>query len=279
MDEEEQIEAEMLAAVEEQPEEQPEEQTPEEQTEEQTPEEQAHILGWRPQEEYKGTKDWVDASTFLKGRNENLAIARRDVKRLEEVNRDLTKRDKRSREMIGQLKDFEQRAYARAIRDLELRHQEAVEVADHGAAAAAVAEMRELDRSAAESSQPAEEPEQFQREFNEWKSDNKWYIKDANRRLFADDQAGEMGPAEDWPDGRLDYLQEITRRVESEFPAPAAARKINPVNGGGNRQAPKGGKKVSYADLAPEEKQMAIQMEQAGVMGRDEYAQQLLAEG
>lgn len=48
-------------------------------------EQKARVMGWRPQEEYKGTAPWVDAETFVKRGEEVLPIVNATNKRLRET--------------------------------------------------------------------------------------------------------------------------------------------------------------------------------------------------
>ena len=249
-----------------------------------SPEEQAHQFGWRPQEEWTGPKDkWVDAETFLKAREENLAIAKQDNKRLNEINRDLSKKLKRMEAMVEQVKGFEARAYERAIADIKAEQRKAVELGDTEAFEALDKQADELRKNAPRDEKPAKVSDDELREtFEDWLIDNPWYAQgpqyDQAKAIFADRQIKALGAMQDSELSPTEYLAEVTRRVDEKF-APAEQRtqqrKPNPVNG---QPALRNGqpKPVSAAGLNAEERAMADLMIKQGIFkNADDYAKAL----
>jgi len=240
---------------------------------EQTPEEQARLLGWRPKEEMKDPSKFVDAESFLKVREENLAVANRDNKRLNEVNRDLNKKVKRLEGMIEQVKGFEQRAYQRALDDLTAKQREAVQTGDLEAHDAVSKEMDALRKDMVAEEKKKDEPAVDTGEiFAEWLADNDWYARDEVKRTYADAQIKKLGPMPDYDDGPEAYLEKVTELVSARFAK--KVEKINPVGAAnGMRAAAKGGK--GYADLPGDAKQMAQQMVKAGIFkSNEDYAKE-----
>lgn len=247
---------------------------------EQTPEEQARIeerarmLGWRPPGEFKGEPgNFVEAADFLQKAQENMPLLKQQNRRLDEALRDATKREKRLEKMIGELKGFEERAYQRAVAELEARHDAAVEEGDVAKSRAIRKEIDGLRPAPKAAEQDTEtDPRQAKKELAEWVDRNDWYVTDTARRQYADIQAEAMGPATEWEGGQKEWLAEIEKRVGRKF----ADKPPNPVNGGGNRQPSKGAGK-GYADLDAEGKKMADDMERMGVMTKAEYAKEYWA--
>lgn len=246
-------------------------------------EELARSLGWRPQDEYTGPEDkWVDAEAFLKVREENLAIARDSNKRLTQVNRDLSKKLKRTEAVLEQVKNFEERAYQRALADLKAKQEQAVEDGDTDTFRKLDKEIDKLrdTRPKAEDKAPDVDTGEI---FTEWLIDNPWYSSDNLKQQYADLQFQKLGGVEGYDGSPEELLQEVTDRVskrfggkEEEKPAP---KKINPVGGAnGMRQAPKAN--ATYASLNQEEKQMAQNMVKMGIFKSvDDYAKELRKNG
>lgn len=242
---------------------------------EQTPEDRARIQGWRPKEEYNGPEDkWVSAEDFLKAGQERLPMLQQHNKRLSEVNRDLTKKLKQMEKVVDTLKGFEQRAYERALSDLKVRHEEAIEAGDVKAGKQVLEEIQSLKNGAeAIKAEPDDKPdlEGARQKLNDWIEASDWYMADKERTAYADMLAERMGAPHEHADGVDGWLAEMEEKVARKF----APKKPSMVNGGGNRAPAK--KTGGYADLTPDEKSMAQRMEDMKIMTRDEYAKEILA--
>ena len=226
---------------------------------------EARRHGWLPPPEFKGDlSKWVDAETFVKRADEVMPFLKKQNAALKREMEDLKKQVKQASAFFSKA---EERAYQRALADLEARHDEAVETGDLVAARKVMREMGELQADKPEpiDDKPAFDQEAAQRELNDWIERNDWYVTDDARRRYADFQAGQMGPATDWPEGNKAWLDELERRVERKFAErkPQAVAAV-PARAG----AAKGGK--SFADLPPEAKRACDKFVAKGIIANRE---------
>lgn len=200
--------------------------------------------GWTPKEEFRGDPaKWVDAETFVKRADEVMPFLK---KKAEAQDREIADLKRTIKQAAKFYEATEERAYKRALAELEAKHVDAVEAGDVAGAKRIVSEMRDLEKDA-QSNAPTPEvpdPEKARKELNAWIADNDWYVLDDTKRRFADLQADLMGPAVEWDGGQQAWLEELGKRVERKF----AEKKPSPVNGGGNRPSPAGGGRT-YNDL------------------------------
>lgn len=212
--------------------------------------EEARQHGWTPKEEFKGDPSrWVDAETFVKRADEVMPFLKKQNQALK---RDLEDMKRTLKQFQDYTTKAEQRAYERAIADIEARHAEAVETGDQQAAQRAVADLRKVEKDFAAQGKP-DEPEfdadKARQELAEWVEKTGWYGPDADRTKYADTQANLMGPASEWAGGQQAWLKELEARVERKFAQP----KPSQTNPGGARPGNRGGAKT-YNDLPPEAK-------------------------
>lgn len=245
-----------------------------------SPEEEARALGWKPQEDFKGPEgEWVDADTFLKAREENLAIAKRDSKRLSRENTELNRKLANAQKMIDQLSKFEQSAYNRAMNDLKAQQKQAVRDGDEDAFERIDKELSELRDKAVEAKDDkpkAFDQRAYQKAFSEWLADNEWYAKDEVRRTYADSVIADLGPLEEYDGTADEWLAEIADKTNARFAKKekAADPKVNPVNGANGMRQP-GAKGKSYSDMPADAKQMADMMVRQGIFkDKDAYAKE-----
>lgn len=227
---------------------------------------EARKHGWTPREDFKGDPGkWVDAETFVKRADEFMPFLKKQNSALKRELDDLRKEVKRASAYFTKA---EERAYNRALAELEARHEEAVEAGDVVAAKRVMREVQQLqDEKPIPEAKPEFDEAQARRELNEWIERNDWYVTDDARRRYADFQAESMGPATEWPDGNKAWLEELERRVERKF----AERKPVPVATSGSRPAAsKGGK--TYADLPAEAKRACDKFVAKGIIpNREAY--------
>lgn len=244
-------------------------------------EELARSMGWRPQDEFKGPADkWVDAETFLKARNENLAIAKDSNKRLEQIVRDQAKKLKARDAVIDQLKNFNENAYKRALADLKAQQEQAVEEGDSAKFKKLDKEIDELRANAPTKEEKKQADANTQELFTEWLIDNPWYNGDKTKQAYADLQFQKLGGIEGYDGSPEELLEEVTERVNKRFASKEAPqKKVNPVGGAnGMRVAPKGS--ATAASLNAEERHMGQQMVKMGIFSSlDAYAKELRNNG
>lgn len=116
-------------------------------------EQQARLRGWRPKEEFKDDpEDWVDAQTFME---RDADFRMKEIKKLRKKLEADSKDNAELRKMVGALlddiKDAENRAREKVLKEIEARKQEAAESND-------LRTYRELEAKEAEYKKP--EPKQ-----------------------------------------------------------------------------------------------------------------------
>lgn len=230
---------------------------------------EARAMGWQPATEFKGDPGkCVDAKTFVERGETMLPFLKKALADEKRQFAEFRKEAKRALRFMG---DAEQRGYQRAMGELQAKHDEAVETGNVQAARQAVKEMGELAKPEAPPIDDTPDPQQVQREFDDWLlGEGEWYRNDPAKRELADVIARQMtrehGPAHEWPGGGKAWLAELTNRVERK----SAPKPVNPVNSGGNREgAGKGGRTLN--DLPAAAKAQALKWDKAGVVKVDDY--------
>lgn len=116
-------------------------------------EDRARRMGWVPREEFRGDPDrWRPADEFLDRGEKVLPILQQNYRALEDRYTGLQTEMREARQALSDLTDrarrSDERAYQRAMRDLEARRQAAVASGDATAFAAADQEIQSLRESA-----------------------------------------------------------------------------------------------------------------------------------
>jgi hypothetical protein len=241
-------------------------------------EERARRMGWLPQEEFRGSADrWVDAETYVRNAETQLPLMKGTLSTMErkmaEQERLLREQSARIAAMqadFGEFVEFtrksEERAYQRALKELQAKQRKAVEEQDLEAFDKASSELDEYIRQhPAITGKPREEkppasrePEWFSKEVLEnWKANNPWYLENPEMAIYArqiDEWLGNTRPEL----AQRERLEEVTRKVKEKYPAYWANPKRGgpqPVEGaehGGRPASSRAGK--TYADLPPDAK-------------------------
>jgi len=232
--------------------------TPEDAPQEQSADDRALTMGWVPKEQFRGPAEkWVDAETFIKRGEEFLPFLKANNKRLEQAQERHTKEIER---LKGTLEKFaehhskaEQRAYERALWELQSEQAAAVEANDLGRVQAITQEIVGLN---AEAKGSKVEPEQGDPPvLADWKADNAWYSRDPVMRAAAVAIADQLVS-----EGVIDparQLAEVTKRIKAEFPQKFENpnRRAAPAVEGGGQAARRTGR--TWGDLPREAQIMA----------------------
>lgn len=165
---------------------------------------EALLLGWKPQDQFKGPADkWTDAAAFLDKRNDHVGMLKNDLEKLSRQYRDLEKKSARA----------EREGFNRAMETVAAKQRAAVETGDTEAFDAAEKERKTLED--ANKAEPID-VEQRQEEFIEWRADNLWYgdnklltdYADTTAERMMKDKGGFLGP---------DDLSALARKVKDRF--------------------------------------------------------------
>lgn len=226
---------------------------------------EAAEMGWRPKGEFPGDEGkFVDAKTYVLRGETMLPMVKAELAKAKGQIADLKKTFKQFGEYHNKV---EERAYTRALSELQGKLDDAVEVGDVAAARKANKEITDLVAETRARVEPEEDHAEDRKAILGWIRETGWYGSDTAKTTYADLEADDMGPAHQWDGGTDAWLKELQSRVERKF-TPA---KVNPVNGGGNRSAVgKTGK--GYADLPAEDRKICDKFVAAGILkDRDEY--------
>lgn len=229
---------------------------------------EAKTSGWRPPEEFPGDgKKLIGAKEWVERGETYIPFLKKDR---DETKRELADLRRTVKQYAKHAEKVEERAYTRALADLQAKHDDAVETGDVAAARAAVREIGEINAEIAakpKTDEPEFDPVAARKELNDWVEENDWYVLDDGKRRYADMQAETMGPAAEWPDGNKAWLGELAKRVDRKF----AAKPVSPTNGGGNRSAP-GAAGKSYNDLPAAAKATCDKFVKSGLIKtREQY--------
>lgn len=217
----------------------------------------ARDLGWKPEEEWKGSKDnWTPAADFLRGKvtkSERLSSEIRDV-------RDTVNRISRTTAAITD------RAVAEERERLAQRFSEATEAGDTQAA-----------WKAAQDLQRTEPARQGADEFDAWRAKNTWYDADPEARAYAIG-LGEVHKGKPFEEAAKAVDAAMRKRFPEHFeedqpPAERERQRTPLVSGPTTRSARPMPRQKSEADLPPEARRAAEDFVRRGRVGSlAEYA-------
>jgi hypothetical protein len=246
--------------------------------------ERAKRMGWVPQEEFRGNLDnWADAETFVRLAEESLPIAKGTIKVMEkkmaqqeEALRDQTAAIESMKNDFAEFVQFskasEQRAYDRAVADLQLKQREAVESGDVAAFDKATAELDATimthPAATAAAKKPGTEPASPDGDypkwmlaepkvFENWTAENEWFHEEPEMFAYAQQMDQFLMAKHGLKRPRSTHLADIAKAVRKKFPDHFGnpARKAGSPVEGDTGGAPRSDGKRSYHDLPPEAKE------------------------
>jgi hypothetical protein len=231
-------------------------------------EEKAKAQGWVEKEQFKGDPDkWVDAETFIKRGQEALPI-------LKERNEHLVKEIQEMKKTFKDFADFasktEERAYNKALREIEAKKQQALQDEDVNAYHAADKEATELVKERPVPPK-VDEPKGEDPLFTAFKSRNKWYESDPE--LTAEADALGAGYAQQ---GKpyAEILSKVEDRMKKLYPEKfgnsrrdeTGAVEFSPDTG-----LPKKAKSKTYDNLPPDAKAACDRFIARGLITKEQY--------
>lgn len=215
---------------------------------------EARKMGWTPKDEFKGDPNHhIDAETFYTRAVEFMPIAKATIKKLSNKIDQMEREQKKASEFFSKA---EERAYSRALADIRTKQEDAVASGDLDAFRAADKEADDLRK---EMGKPAGTPEVDEKEraasFGEWMEANPWYVMNEKLAAYTDAQAQIISTQKGGAILDRADLDALADKVKAKFPdafdeGEPPKQKRSPVEGGGQRPAPRGGK--TFADLPPE---------------------------
>lgn len=232
-------------------------------------EDKARLRGWKPEEEFSGDKSkWVDAETFIQRGEDEPALLRANLKRLE------AKYEAQAKSMRA-FADFasksEERAYKRAVADLESRQAEAVAAGDVGAVKAITREITDL-ATEAKAGTPAAEAVDDTDAVDDFIARNAWYTDNdpakEDAQLWAQALCNKLAGEGKTP---KQQLAEVEKRVKSKFPTIFEnPRRTEPGAVEGRQAVPRKAVK-SYDNLPAEAKLACDRFVRDKLITREDY--------
>jgi hypothetical protein len=227
--------------------------------------ERARRLGWRPQEEYNGRREWVPAEKFIETAENELPVLRENLRRLDNLyTKDVGSLKNELTEVKQVLADFrefstraEQRAYEKAKRELEEKRDVAVAHADTETFKATQREIEELDKSVKPPKPEVEKPKVDAPDpaITSWIAENEWFTTDGELMAYAKAQDQFLMQAKPGM-SVAERLAEVKNRTKKEYPDkfgnPRREQASSVAEPGAQTQTRKKGK--TYDDLPAEAK-------------------------
>ncbi len=168
-----------------------------------TPQEaEARKMGWRPEDEWddSGSGTWMDADKFL-DRNKRLADRGDKILKAEvsKQTRQIVNLEQTIKDLGAHLTKAENRAYQKALKEIEEKAEKAVEDGDTDAYRRAKGEIKDLEQEVKTEAKTTTTPKQKDDpDFDGWVADNAWYDPkddgfDVEMAAFADSIAPQIG--------------------------------------------------------------------------------------
>lgn len=185
---------------------------------------EARVFGWKPRDEFAGDPaDWRPADAFLKRGKEINGFLRKDLNTLKA---EIAKRDASLAELQQTMAQFaafhqetENRAYAKARKDLQAARRQALRENDGDTVAEIEERLDELDEAKPQPRQapPTRNPEAPDPVLVAWSEANTWYRDNAKLRRIADGYGMQLRQSEPNLVGQA-FLDKLTAQVREDFP-------------------------------------------------------------
>jgi hypothetical protein len=217
--------------------------------------------GWKPQEDYHGKGEWVDAETFVKRGREILPLLNKNNDRLKKEIDSLRNELTESKLGVKKLQEYhaqvEQKAYDRALKDLKLQRRGAMQAGDTVAALDIEEEIADLEKSkpVVEVAAPAKaETPAIDPILTDWIEENKDWYSTKNEEMMDYANAVSLRLRRNDPNNELtgrQFLNEVKKAVKKGFPD-FFGKPVSAVEGGSNGSTRSSGQGSRLADLPSE---------------------------
>jgi|SRR3972149_5880841 len=223
--------------------------------------------GWKPLDQYNGPEErWVDAETFVKRGREINPILRKNNERLQAEIKALKDQLDTTNMSLKQVQEYhsqlEERAYARAVKDLKAKRREAFVEGDNATVVDIEEEIEELEKNKPKprvDETPKPPPKGEDPILADWMQEHKGWFNDSNPEMMDYANAVGIRLRRNDPENKIvgkAFLDKITEAVKKQFPEKFGSRRSGAAmvegssNGTGSSGAGGGGTKL--ADLPPE---------------------------
>lgn len=229
-------------------------------------EEEARRMGWVPEDEYRGNKNyWKDAKTFVEAGKNELPVLK---ERYKDLDARYAKLERIVKDIPGKMSQMEKQTIERVTRELKEKQRKAVEEGDIEAFDAVDKELSELQK------QP-EKKQDIQPIIDDWVTENDWYGSDEDMAAYAQGLHGRTWDRN--PETLADNLKMVAEKTQKVF----AEKRENP-----NRSKPSAVENAakiktksghSYGDLPPEAKAICDELVAGKVLTKDQYVKDYFA--
>lgn len=255
-------------------------------------ESEARAQGWVPKEEFRGKpEDWIDADIFVQRGKEINPILRKNNERfkaeLERTKAEMAELKAAAEEFKKFQKDLYDRKAAdleKQIADLKKEKAQAVSSGDGERVNEIDDEIDSLkeqkqkakEESTKEPPKPKDEPSVPNKELEDWKERNDWYMSDVRMSAAANAIAEQIAATSPHLRGKA-FLDELDKELEQVFSPEKLGKKAkprNPVEGGKGTTTPSSPGKKSYENLPPDAKAQCDRMVKQGLLTKEFYVQE-----
>lgn len=232
-------------------------------------ESKARIQGWVPKEEFRGDPaKWIDAKSFIERGETIVPIMKERNERLEKDVREMRESFKEFSEFHRQTED---RAYKKALREIEQRKLTAVESADTVGYQKAELEREELEK--AKPTPKVEKPVELP-EMQEFRKTNSWYETDQELTAEAD-ALGVAYSKQNIPYPKiLEKVQTTMKVLHPERFTNVRRDNLSSVESVSSETGlPKKGNSHAYENLPGEAKKQCDKWVKSGLLTKEQYIQ------
>lgn len=251
--------------------------TPQEAPQSAPVEDEARLLGWVPEDDFKGPKEhWIDAETFVERGRTVLPIVQKNNAELKRKLLALEAKDRERDATVAEWKAFMQEAqvkekvkYEVQIAELKAQKKQAISDGDGDAVISiddAIDAIKEQQKAVVveKKQEVVNGPDPA---FVEWHTENSWYGVDEDKTAYANGIGPQIQKAHPHLIGKA-FLDMVAARTEEKFPS--NVRRPSPVESGTNAPVAKKGK-YSYNNLPEEAKKAHDKFVKQKLMTSDEY--------
>ena len=230
---------------------------------------EARRMGWVPEEDFRGNKDfWKSAEEYVEAGKTELPILR---ERYKELDKKYASLEATIKDLPGKMAKMEKQAFERATKELKEKQRLAVEEGDVEAFDAADKQLETLQKEVSEVEKPEIEPIT-----NKWITQNPWYNTDEDLAAYSQGLHGRTWNGK--PETLEANLKMVAEKTKQMFPHKFEnpnREKAAAVEGNGSKVKTKKG--FTYDDLPPEAKQICDEFVRDKVLTKDKYVKEYFA--
>ena len=256
-------------------------------------EERAKLMGWVPQEDFKGDPDkWTSAEDYVDKADNLMPIMRSQNKKYEEqlhktnatleaTKTELASMKKTVENIVRVNSKVSEREYERALETIRKEQAKAIDANDGDRFKELEADKDALEKNKPEKIEVVESPKAENPEFEAWVKDNTWYNEDQELREYSDYMASVVSRGNPQLRGEA-LFNTVKDRVKATFPNKFEnpnRQEASVVDGGTNQGSGdigKGGK--TYRDLPADAKKACDGYVASGLMTKEEYCKDYFEE-